>query len=836
MKHLVSLVLILLLWNISSSAQTFVDVAASTGFSVLSQSSGWGNGVSFFDVDEDGWDDLTVCVAGAPTRFYKNNSGSFVLHSVFFNDQETKACVWLDIDEDGDNDLFVTRFDASHQVFLNQGDLVFEDVSANYSNLTELSDYSWGVSFGDFTRDGFLDLCIANYGVVGSSNILARNTASDGFIPLSSEPLINSTKTSFQPIWLDLNKDLLQDLFVINDHNQGNEYYVQSSIGVFEDNSSESGLHAPASAMSNSWCDYDRDGDFDLYITNTIQGNLLMVNNGENVFTDEAIAEGVELNAWSWSALWLDTENDGWEDLYVGSKDLVNDFPTYNFYFKNNQGDFEAQENDGLSNQPFGVYASAKGDFNNDGKIDIVVSTELNSKYKLYQNNSTSTNNYFKFRLKGRLSNRNGIGTRYEYWIGGEKRIGYTYCGEGYLTQNSQNITLGLGAASAIDSLKLFWISGVEDMHYNLSANNFQLFVEGETKPTIVASKNEICPVQDSVQLTISGWPVVMWDTGSFNPERTVYSSGIYTAHVSTGFGHALLLSIEITESAQPLITSSTVQPSCFGDSDGLLQVEWYISNETNSIVESNLSSGFHSLEIPYGQGCTTEVDLVLSEPAELIVFTSANAATCSNENSGSIEIIVSGGTPPYSLGEGTDFVIGDLFAMDYNGVITDANGCAVSWSNTIEEPTPIVISSVEEMPSAWNEGSIVLTVEGGTGGYSYDWSNGNLTAENLNIQAGDYSVSVTDGNGCSVDTTFSLIFNYVNSLNLNTMNWTLHKDGLHYEGTETLHDVFIYDSVGKLLHREQILAAHSCLPLDSNGPLFILSHEGNWKSSISLE
>ena len=192
MKHLVSLVLILLLWNISSSAQTFVDVAASTGFSVLSQSSNWGNGVSFFDVDEDGWDDLTVCVGGAPTRFYKNNSGSFVLHSVFFNDQETKACVWLDIDEDGDNDLFVSRFNASHQVYLNQGNLVFEDVSENYENLSSIADYSWGVSFGDFTRDGFLDVCIANYGIEGAGNTLARNAANGTYIQMEVAPITMS--------------------------------------------------------------------------------------------------------------------------------------------------------------------------------------------------------------------------------------------------------------------------------------------------------------------------------------------------------------------------------------------------------------------------------------------------------------------------------------------------------------------------------------------------------------------------------------------------------------------------------------------------------------------
>ena len=764
MKHVVSLVLILLLWNISSSAQTFVDVAASTGFSVLSQSSGWGNGVSFFDVDEDGWDDLTVCVAGAPTRFYKNNSGSFSLHTVFFNDQETKACVWLDIDEDGDNDLFVSRFNAAHQVFLNQGELVFEDVSVNYSNLFLNSNYSWGVSFGDYTRDGFLDICIANYGIDGASNTLARNTGLGGFQPVSLDPLTNSIKTSFQPVWLDLNKDLLQDLFIINDHNQGNEYYEQSSMGVFEDKSLVCGLFAPASAMSNSWCDYDRDGDFDVYITNTLQGNRLLVNNGENVFTDEAIAEGVVLNAWTWASIWLDTENDGWEDLYVASKDLVNDFPTDNFYFRNNHGTFETQANIGLSGLTYGGYASAKGDFNNDGKTDLVLLTEQNEKYKLYQNNSTSTNNYFKFRLKGRLSNRNGIGTRYEYWIGGEKRVGYTYCGEGYMTQNSQNINLGLGASTAIDSLKLFWISGVEDVHYNLTANTFQLFVEGETKPTIVASKNEICPVQDSVQLTLTGWPVVIWDNGGSTAERVIHSAGNYTAIVSAGYGHSIAFSKHIEESVVPVISSNSVQPSCFGSSDGQLQVECQTSNDAFTIQLNNLTSGVHTVEIPYGQGCATLVDLQLNEP------------------------------------------------------------------------TPIIISSTEQMPSALNEGSIVLIVEGGAGSYSYDWSNGNTSAENLNLQAGDYFVTVTDGNGCVADTTFSLIFNYVNSLNLNTMNWTLHNDGLHYEGTETLHDVFIYDSVGKLLHREQILAAHTCLPVDSKGPLFILSHEGNWKSSISSE
>lgn len=836
MKHILSLVLMFLLLNNSSSAQTFVDVAASAGFSVLSNSTGWGNGVSFFDVDEDGWDDLTVCVAGYPTRFYRNNMGSFELHSVFFNDQESKSCIWLDIDEDGDNDLFVSRFNAAHQVFLNNGDLIFEDVSFEYSNLFVNNGFAWGVSFGDYSRDGYLDVCIGNYGVNGASNTLAQNLGTGLFALPNVPSMANVSKTSFQPVWIDLNKDLFQDLYVINDHNQGNEFYVQTSPGYFEDFSSESGLIAPASAMSNSWCDFDRDGDFDVYITNTIQGNRFLVNNGANVFTDEAQSEGMVLNAWTWNALWLDAENDGWEDLYIASEDLVNPMPTNNFFFKNNHGNFESQLNNGLAGLYYGGYASAKGDLNNDGNTDVVLGTEVNVKYKLYQNVNPSNNNYFKFRLRGRLSNRNGVGTRYEYWVSGEKRVGYTYCGEGYLSQNSQNVILGLGNALQIDSMKLFWISGVEDVYFNLPANTFQVLVEGETLPGIEASKYEICPTQDSVTLSISHWPFVVWDDGSTETQRVVFSPGIYSAQVSTGYGHAIELTVEIIEHAQPQVICNVVHPSCYNSSDGQISIQWQTQSVTHSLTQNNNLAGNYYFEIPFGVGCVQNFFVDLINPVELNVLVSAEQALCSNSSTGSIFVSATGGTLPYDFGIGNAYQISNVPAGNYSGVVIDANGCEGSWNVTIDEPSLLLITAVEEMPSSWNEGSIVLTVDGGVGNYTYDWSNGNLTAENLNLQPGDYAITVTDGNGCSVDTTFSLIFNFVNSLNRNTMNWTLHKDGLHYEGSETLHHVFVYDALGRLLHREQVLAGHSCLPVESRGPVFILSHEGNWKSSISLE
>ena len=836
MKHLLSILLILLLWNLSSSAQTFVDVSNATGFSILSLSSGWGNGVSFFDVDEDGWDDLTVCVTGAPTRFYKNNSGYFELHTVFFNDQESKACIWLDIDEDGDNDLFVSRSNAFDQLYLNQGDLIFEDASSNISNLHSEGDFSWGASFGDYTRDGFLDICVGNYGIVGAANVIGKNTGQSSFDLKSIPPATTTSKTSFQPIWLDLNQDLYQDLFIINDHSQGNEYYIQSTPEGFEDMSIISGLNIPSSSMSNSWCDYDRDGDMDLYITNTMGGNRLMVNDGDNVFSDQASAEGVLLNMWSWSALWFDADNDGWNDLHVASKDLVNTFTENNFFFKNNQGALESQGATGLSELPHGAYSSAKGDFNNDGKTDVVALTEMNTNYKLFQNTTATGNNFFKFRLNGRLSNRNGVGTHYVYWVNGVKDVGYTYCGEGYLTQNSQNINLGLGSASAIDSLKLFWISGVEDVYYNLPANTFQIFTEGETKPVIEASKDEICQNGDSIILSILDWPVLMWENGSFNPTRTITSAGNYTANVSTGFGHSLTLSKQILNAQVPSITTEIIHPACAGPVNGEIHCNWMSLSDTITNHSLNLSPGTYNLSIPYGEDCITTLSVDLIDPLPLDILVSASSVSCFGETSGSLQFEITGGTAPYNLGEGNSLVLLDLAAGEYNGIVTDANGCESNWSATVDEPAPIALTAITEMPSAFNDGSIALSLEGGVPPYSFEWSNGFLFEENINLQSGDYAVTVTDNNGCTADTTISLIFNYVYSLNLNTMNWTLHKDGLHYDGYETLHHVFVYDAVGKLLHREQIMAGHTTIPMDATGPLFILSHEGNWKSSISLE
>jgi hypothetical protein len=308
----------------SSNAQVIEDVTEALGVAVFNGPMLYGAGASFYDVNEDGWDDLTICIPGAPTRFYLNVQGQFQLHSSFDNIYDSKSCLWADYDEDGDNDLFIIHRDGPMQLFKQTDTLVFLQSSSLLNASFASADNSFGAAFGDLNRDSFLDLFVANYGTSstsGSKNRILTNLTNGNF----SAAYYGYTRNSFQPTWIDLGNDGFQDLFIINDFRYGSEIYTKSAMGAFTDETltTTSGLAPHIDEMSNSWCDFDNDADLDVYISNTPPtGNHLLSNDGSNVFTNVAPFVHAELHKWSWSALWLDIENDGWNDLFVNSRNL----------------------------------------------------------------------------------------------------------------------------------------------------------------------------------------------------------------------------------------------------------------------------------------------------------------------------------------------------------------------------------------------------------------------------------------------------------------------------------------------------------------------------------
>ena len=162
--------------------------------------------------------------------------------------------------------------------------------------------------------------------------------------------------------------------------------------------------------------------------------------------------------------------------------------------------------------------------------------------------------------------------------------------------------------------------------------------------------------------------------------------------------------------------------------------------------------------------GCSIAEVFTVTEPAEAISATGvATDVSCSGEANGSITLTVTGGTAPYLFAwsnGSSDQDLTDLSGGDYQVTITDANGCSIDTEFTVVEPTDAIdatgtITNVSCAGEA--NGSIVLSVSGGTSPYQFEWSNGSSDQDLANLIAGVYQVTITDVNACSFATEFTV-------------------------------------------------------------------------------
>jgi hypothetical protein len=489
MRYKITLLTLLFsfLFQIQSEAQVeFEDVSTASGISITGPWSFKLGGVSFYDFDNDGWDDLTFASKGDfPVKIFKNVSGAYVEQDFSLNiTGHSKQVIWVDYDNDGDNDLFVTRFDDSNRLFQNDGSFNFTDVTttAGFSNETL---YTYGASFGDFNNDGFLDVFLNNKDdnkVI--SNMLFKNNGNGTFTDVSISAQISPTgHLSFCSVFFDYNNDGYQDIYISNDRfPETNILYRNNGDETFTDVSTSSGTGISANAMSTTIGDYNNDGWFDIFVTNTAEGNYLLKNNGDGTFSDVATSTGTVFNTVSWGAVFFDAENDMDLDLYVSSMitDTATGMLTSGFYLCDENTEYEIPVNAGFQNDVYTSFGNAIGDINNDGKPDIVVSNEAPENHTLWQNNSVTSNNWIKLKLEGTTSNKSGIGNRIEVFANGVSQYRYTACGEGFLGQNSGYEFIGLLDATNIDYIKVTWnTTGIVETINNIQPNQAITIQEG---------------------------------------------------------------------------------------------------------------------------------------------------------------------------------------------------------------------------------------------------------------------------------------------------------------------------------------------------------------------
>ena len=488
-----------LLFSFSTYSQVFFQNNAIPLGLVNNTSTGTNlGGVSFFDYDNDGWDDITIACKGSdPVRFFKNNSGQLV--EEFYGMTITghsKQVIWVDYDNDDDNDLFVTRLDGINLLYQNDGNFNFTDVTiaAGFSNFNVLSTY--GATFGDIDNDGHLDLFLSNKDVSGTvPNKLYRNNGNGTFSDISFAAGISLTgHLTFCASFFDYDKDGFQDIYMSNDRFVNtNILYRNNGDNTFTDVSVASGTDIAANAMSTTIDDFNYDGWLDIYITNTVEGNHLLKNNGDGTFDDIAVTNGLSFNSIGWGANFFDADNDSDLDLYISSMidDPSSSLLTTAFYECQNDFTYTLSTTSGFDNDEFKSFANAIGDINNDGFQDFIVANQAPDNHSLWQNQN-DTNNWLKVKLKGEQSNKNGIGSWIEVYANNEVMYRYTICGEGFLGQNSATEIFGIGNATTIDYIKVTWLSGVEDVVTNVVPNQTLLVQEGSTLSTSEFNVNPI--------------------------------------------------------------------------------------------------------------------------------------------------------------------------------------------------------------------------------------------------------------------------------------------------------------------------------------------------------
>lgn len=296
--------------------------------------------------------------------------------NVAASDGESFAVSLVDIDDDGDLDIFVTNSGSANNFYMNNGDGSFTDV-AGKAGVADEHVESRGVAFADTNGDGFLDFYVSDE---TSSNHLYVGDGQGHFSDATATAGVAAAGKGQGVCFADVDNDGDMDLFVAN-FGQPNVLFLNNGKGVFADGSDAAGLAADASdSFGCAFGDVDEDGDLDLIVTNDGAVNKLYLNDGKGSFHDDANAAGVEGGTWPKRAVsFADFNGDGHLDLYyVGPMTGLFDCTGCSkLFFGDGKGHFtDVTTEAGVNFGP--TWKSAQGmnvaDVDSDGDIDIMVS------------------------------------------------------------------------------------------------------------------------------------------------------------------------------------------------------------------------------------------------------------------------------------------------------------------------------------------------------------------------------------------------------------------------------------------------------------------------------
>ena len=507
-----------------------------------------GSGAAWGDYDNDGWLDLYVvnevgpltltaaAVAASPAHnvlYHNNGDGTF-------SEVSTQAGVdirgwgmaaaWGDYDNDGWLDLFIAAY-GQNLFYHNNGDGTFSDQTLAVG-LGQVTGFWTGASWGDYNRDGWLDLYVTGYvkyvsidGQASSAqydvdvppslnpssfnperNLLYRNNGDGTFREVAGRSgVANAEGRSLSAAWVDFDEDGWPDLYVANDvsdnvlfRNLGNE--------TFEEISHRALVADYRGAMGIAVGDWDGDTDLDMFITHWVaQENALYANRHADLtqrptptptilqFMDVADRYGVgqiALDYIGWGTSFFDYDNDGRLDLFVVNGSTFQQqeaphllVPMNDQLFWNRSAEEGFFDVSAVSGEFFKAEYVGRGaafaDYDNDGDVDVFI-VNHDGPGVLLRNDGGNRHRWLKVALEGRQSNRSAIGARLRLMVADTVQVREVGVQPSYCSQNSLVVHFGLGSAPVVDTLEVRWPSGRRDIWLDVAANQTLRLMEGK--------------------------------------------------------------------------------------------------------------------------------------------------------------------------------------------------------------------------------------------------------------------------------------------------------------------------------------------------------------------
>ena len=489
-----------------------------------------GSGCAFVDLDGDGWPDILLVNSkdwtprgrtSLAALYHNNHNGTFTditAGSGLDVEMYGMGVAVADYDNDGREDVYITALDGD-RLFHNEGNGKFRDVTR--ASGIQNANFGTSAAWLDYDRDGKLDLFVANYvqwsakndlfcsldgaaksyctpeSYKGTRSRLYHNLGGGRFEDVTEKAgLGDPTSKSLGVTVLDYNGDGWPDLFVAND-TQPNKLYRNNKNGTFTEEGMTAGVAygedgVARGAMGADWADYDRSGRPHLLVGNFSNQMLgLYHNEGNGLFVDEAPSSAVgraSLLSLAFGVFFFDYDLDGYPDIFAGNGHIEEEIgkvqpkvsyreaPLLFHNLGNHKFENVSATMGAAFNRPIVARGAAYADFDRDGDLDLLISTNHGPAY-LFRNDGGNRNHWLSVKLVGTKSNRDGIGAVVRIESPSGKQWNMVRSGSSYCSQSDLALTFGL--AKDIDAtVQVEWPSGAKQQLGKVQADRFLVIDE----------------------------------------------------------------------------------------------------------------------------------------------------------------------------------------------------------------------------------------------------------------------------------------------------------------------------------------------------------------------